>query len=375
VAVTPPPYPTANRTSSGANMSKANLMTEKEIHAFGVDIVLEEMQKDGFSIESVNKDIRINPQIIAKKNNETIFVVVRTACYPYKGRIEDTEVVSQVTRNAKRYDAGCYFASVGIANSLGSTDMEMSIPTRGAGYYVAYEGLEKLSKVTKSSKFGRVSAFNKDGMIAGGVKRTKEGKHILISDKKADISSLTMSLFYVFAGDLTERQRKVFSSWANLPLDMWSERHREKFSIAGMHYLLDLKSNSIEIPSVFSGLIKSLPAQPLPPLPKPLNQEIHAVFKELFGISDNESSRIEYIKSKWSEVLLAARRKDPRAQAILNVTKSIDFSNNTLLITFNSKFVLAKANEMKNLMGSLFEEVLGFPISIKFLLNKNDGYR
>jgi hypothetical protein len=43
--------------------------------------------------------------------------------------------------NADKHNAIPYFACVGIANAEGKTDEEMSIPKKGAGFHVAYEGL------------------------------------------------------------------------------------------------------------------------------------------------------------------------------------------------------------------------------------------
>jgi len=43
------------------------VMNEDDIHDFGIDVVAEYSQKDGFEILSINKDRKCNPQIVAKK--------------------------------------------------------------------------------------------------------------------------------------------------------------------------------------------------------------------------------------------------------------------------------------------------------------------
>src|SRR5690349_3561364 len=127
-------------------MVNHEVMTEDDIHDFGINIVAEHSQKDGFEIVSINKDRQCNPQIVAKKKDQLAFIVIRTACYPNKGSIDDAALLYQLIAHANQHNAICYFASVGIANSEGQTDEEMSIPIKGAGYYVSYEGLLMLTR-------------------------------------------------------------------------------------------------------------------------------------------------------------------------------------------------------------------------------------
>ncbi len=122
-------------------------MTGEDIHAFGVEIVFKQLEKDGWVIESANAlaDINTEPQIIARKDDEVAFFVVRTAVYPQRGRFEEgQEVFEKLVRHAKVHGATCYFASVGIANSEGNTDEEMSVPAKGVAYHVEFNGLVKM---------------------------------------------------------------------------------------------------------------------------------------------------------------------------------------------------------------------------------------
>ena len=127
-------------------MNNQEVMDEDDIHDFGINVVAEYSQKDGFEIVSINKDRKYNPQIVAKKNGQLAFIVVRTACYPNKGSLDDAALRSQLISNADQHNAICYFASVGIANSEGQTDEEMGIPIKGGGYYVSFEGLLILTR-------------------------------------------------------------------------------------------------------------------------------------------------------------------------------------------------------------------------------------
>jgi len=134
----------------------SNLMTITEIHEFGVQAVFEYLKKEKYEIQAVNTNISTNPQIVAKKNKQLNFIVVRTALYPDKGKIENDQVALHCIAHAEKNNALCRFASVGIANSAGTNDAEMAIPVKGAGYYVSFEGLEFLARSD------RVKVFNKN---------------------------------------------------------------------------------------------------------------------------------------------------------------------------------------------------------------------
>ncbi len=121
------------------------LMSPAEIHDFGVEIVFGYLKREGHEILAVNTDPTINPQVVAKKDGQLEFIVVRTACYPGRGALEGPERMA-CTKHAEESKALCYFASVGIANASGSTDAELASPVKGAGFHAAFEGLELLQE-------------------------------------------------------------------------------------------------------------------------------------------------------------------------------------------------------------------------------------
>ena len=122
-------------------------MTKEDIHAFGVEIVYKQLEKDGWRMQSanVNADLRTEPQIIADKDGEFAFFIVRTDIHPRRGRFEEgQEAFNRLVRHARSHGASCYFASVGIANSQGESDEEMSTPVKGVAYHVQFDGLIRM---------------------------------------------------------------------------------------------------------------------------------------------------------------------------------------------------------------------------------------
>jgi hypothetical protein len=129
-----------------SDMVERELMTEEDVHAFGVEIVYKQLQEAGWEIESADAlaERRTYPQITATKDGECAYFVVRTAIHPGRGRIEGEAVFKHLVNFAKIHGATCYFASVGIANSEGRTEEEMAVPVKGVAYHVVFDGLLKM---------------------------------------------------------------------------------------------------------------------------------------------------------------------------------------------------------------------------------------
>lgn len=122
-------------------------MTPADIHAFGIEIVFKQLEKDEWIIESADAlaDLRSEPQIVASKLGERAFFIVRTDVYPKRGRFEEgNDIYETLVRHAKAHGASCYFASVGIANSEGKTEEAMSVPVKGVAYNVEFNGLVQM---------------------------------------------------------------------------------------------------------------------------------------------------------------------------------------------------------------------------------------
>jgi hypothetical protein len=93
----------------------------------------------------VTADLGTRPQIIADKDGELAFFIVRTDIHPSRGRFEEgKEAFNRLVRYARSHGASCYFASVGIANSEGETDEVMSTPVKGVAYHVQFDGLIRM---------------------------------------------------------------------------------------------------------------------------------------------------------------------------------------------------------------------------------------
>ncbi len=135
-------------------METRELMDQHDIHAFGIEIVFKQLEKDGWIVESADilADLATEPQVVANKDGERAFFIVRTDVHPKRGRFEEGVVAyKDLVSHAKAHGASCYYASVGIANSEGKTEEEMSLPVKGVAFNVVFDGLIKMEMPPEES--------------------------------------------------------------------------------------------------------------------------------------------------------------------------------------------------------------------------------
>lgn len=120
-------------------------LTDEELHFLGIKVVFKAMVDDGYKVLQVRKGTDINPQILAVKNDKRYFIVVRTERYPDMGALMP-DVAARVLMHAKKNNATCLFAGVGIANANGETEHDMKEPVKGGEYYINFKGLIPFTK-------------------------------------------------------------------------------------------------------------------------------------------------------------------------------------------------------------------------------------
>jgi hypothetical protein len=116
-------------------------MSSEELHFLGIKVVYKDLVDKGYEVLNVRKEPDVDPQILARRNGEMLFIVVRTAAYPDMG-VLTPRIAARVGMHARKHKAICYFASVGIANANGETDEEMGMPELKGEYYINYKGLQ-----------------------------------------------------------------------------------------------------------------------------------------------------------------------------------------------------------------------------------------
>ena len=120
------------------------LMTEAEVHNFGLQLIQDFLEKKGFAIEFVQPDKNSLPHIIAKQGEKLTFVIVATDVYPKKGAIEDRDKAALLD-HAKQFNAQTACAYIGIVNAEGVEKKDKRLMSKAytdARFMADFSGLE-----------------------------------------------------------------------------------------------------------------------------------------------------------------------------------------------------------------------------------------
>jgi hypothetical protein len=122
---------------------QANVASTKHIHALGVNYIYNFLSNAGFAIQEVNMDPDHYFQILAKTNNKTMLIAVRTAYYPCVG-VMDRATQAQLIEESEQIHAIPHFAGLAVA-PLESADMSVDGSTEGQEYKITFSGISVVS--------------------------------------------------------------------------------------------------------------------------------------------------------------------------------------------------------------------------------------
>lgn len=128
---------------AGQNVDPKDLMTEQEVHEFGIDVIYKYAQQEGYEIVAGSTELNENPQLVLKKNGQLYFVMVKTGPGDGTHLTYDKDLALQVFNNAKPHNAKVLFAGVGLyCVGYGFTLV------RNQGYKVDFRGFEDVELVS-----------------------------------------------------------------------------------------------------------------------------------------------------------------------------------------------------------------------------------
>jgi hypothetical protein len=128
---------------AGQNVDPKDVMTEQEVHEFGIDVIYKYAQQEGYEIVAGSTELNENPQLVLKKNGQLYFVMVKTGPGDGTHLTYDKDLALQVFNNAKPHNAKVVFAGVGLyCVGYGFTLV------RNQGYKVDFRGFEDVEIVS-----------------------------------------------------------------------------------------------------------------------------------------------------------------------------------------------------------------------------------
>lgn len=128
---------------AGENVNPNDLLTKQEIHEFGIDIIYNYSQQEGYEIVDGTTDLNLNPQLVLKKNGQLYFVMVKTGPADGTHLTYDKELALQVFNNAKPHNAKVLFAGVGLR----CVGYGLAL-VRNKGFQVDFRGFEDVELVS-----------------------------------------------------------------------------------------------------------------------------------------------------------------------------------------------------------------------------------
>ena len=116
-------------------------LSAQELHNLAMNIVGKKLQEMGYEFVAVNSKLKKHPQfVLYKKNEATIFVLVKVTSNLQENHAFDAVWMETFTQHAKKQNARVWFAGVGLANAQ-SVDMPVF---KDQPYYVAFDDFVKV---------------------------------------------------------------------------------------------------------------------------------------------------------------------------------------------------------------------------------------
>lgn len=117
-----------------------NKLSKQELHNLAMNIVGEDLEKQGFEFLGIKSELKSNPQFVALKDKKLHFVIVRAISYPEDPKEYDHDFMQRMKEHALKFKATTFYAGVGLANS---SNYENPI-SREEDYIVNYDGLQEI---------------------------------------------------------------------------------------------------------------------------------------------------------------------------------------------------------------------------------------
>lgn len=118
----------------------SDLLTEEEIHEFGIRIIYDYAKKEGYEILDVEQRIEKLPQLIIRKDGKTFFVMVKTAPADGTHLTYDKDIALPYYRTAEKHGCELLFAGVGLACIGYGNNLVRDKP-----YNIDFRGFEDIS--------------------------------------------------------------------------------------------------------------------------------------------------------------------------------------------------------------------------------------
>lgn len=120
-------------------MNNKSLELKQNMHELGIDYVQNLLDRAGFTIQDVNKDLNHHFQLFAKVNDRALLIAIRTARRPDVGTM-DEETRKKLIAESERLNAVPHFAGLSLT-PLNVTEAQVDGITKNREYEVVFNGM------------------------------------------------------------------------------------------------------------------------------------------------------------------------------------------------------------------------------------------
>ncbi|MGI9537953.1 MAG: hypothetical protein ACR2PB_12850 [Desulfocapsaceae bacterium] len=109
------------------------------IHERGINYVQNLLDRSGFTIHIVNKDLSSHSQLSAKAGDRSLLIAVHTACHPDAGRLVK-ENREKLIKESETLDAVPYFAGI-LLTSMNDGHIQAEDIAKESEHKVIFNGM------------------------------------------------------------------------------------------------------------------------------------------------------------------------------------------------------------------------------------------
>ena len=166
--------------------TKNDLLEGEELLKFGMDILWQnEFANSSHKVIDATSKPGIIPNVVCEINGRLSFIVVKVAVAPDDATMS-VEEKKHLTSHAAKHKADCYFAPIGIG-AMDSVRFEVGLALKNDGYYVKYNGLEKV-EFKKDENWIRNAMREIRELDLSSQTRVYKGSGVFVAEKVAEPS-------------------------------------------------------------------------------------------------------------------------------------------------------------------------------------------
>ena len=116
------------------------ILTKQELHNLAMNIVGKDLEAQGYEFLGVNSKLKRDPQFVALKDKNLLFVIVRAIAFPKDAHAYDPLFMQTIKVHAQKFEAKTFYAGVGLGHGADYAKPVL----KDENYTMVYKGLQEI---------------------------------------------------------------------------------------------------------------------------------------------------------------------------------------------------------------------------------------